>query len=183
MTSIFYNFATVDNDYIEYLQYSERLRRGFTRVPDMLYPSDHKSKFVLGALMPIESFCYVVPVSSATTGIPNDIVICDSYNNPTASLRFNYMFPVPYSCLHYYDFKSLADIGDTAYYSLLCYEWHFCKNNKSDIMSYANDTYEDVSSGYNERLCKISCDFDLLEYACNFYIYQHEKHINSQLYN
>lgn len=54
--------------------------------------------------------------------------------------------------------------------SLLNKEWKFCIENEVKIRNKARQTYSKVINRVNESVVKNSCDFRLLEQACQTYI-------------
>lgn len=84
------------------------------------------------------------------------------------------MFPVPKECLTYFDFTK---IQDKKYYRLILHEYGYLKSHSDDVNMKAKDTYQkivDKTASYT--LSVNSCDFKLLEKACEEYVISHDKH-------
>lgn len=95
------SFYDIDKDYVKYLQKEETNERGFTRVPNVEYPGN-LPKFTWGVVLDINGCKYYVPVSSYKLQKTDNILIrieSERYNKVKGSLRFNYMFPVPDTCI------------------------------------------------------------------------------------
>lgn len=86
------------------------------------------------------------------------------------SLRFNYMVPVPESCLTR---LSIKDIEDVNYRNLLNKEYRFCQNNAERIQKKAVKIYNMVILNRKQVLTDNSCDFKILEEAYDKYISEH----------
>lgn len=162
-------FYFVDENYIDFLKQTEINTRGFTTVPNVKY--SNKNKFLYGTVMDINGINYFVPVSSYKKKQQDNIQIKITNNHKLESvgtLRFNYMIPVPKTCLKLFDFKS-TDIDENRKI-LLEKEYRFCKNKISIIQKQAKKTYERVINKKDENLIKNSCSFKLLEEAYYKYI-------------
>jgi protein AbiQ len=88
-------FYDVDANYVKYLKAAETAKRGFSRVPDIIYQNERK--MVCGVVLEINECQYYVPISSYKKKQPNNILIYledDHFNQIKGSLRFNFMFPV-----------------------------------------------------------------------------------------
>ena len=165
-------FYFVDNDYVKYLQDYEISKRGFTRVPNMDYPEKNKQKFVFGSVLNINSHFYFVPVTSYNIQKSENICIPSPFNPKvfSSSIRFNYMFPVPKECLTLFDFSEIEDIN---YFRLVLHEYHYLKALKKDVESKAFETYKKITDKIcSKNLISNSCDFKILETACDEYIKQ-----------
>ena len=100
------SFYYVNEEYIEYLKQKEIEYRGFTTVPNVKYNS--KSKFFYGLILSINDIPYYVPITHYAKEKEHNIVIKIEHNGKTeavGSMRFNYMIPVPKSCLTPLNFK------------------------------------------------------------------------------
>lgn len=86
------------------------------------------------------------------------------------SLRFNYMVPVPDTCLEKFVIK---DVQDEKYRFLLNKEYQFCINNAAKIQKKANKIYEMVTENRKQILTDNSCDFTILEQGYLEYINEH----------
>ncbi|WP_294379086.1 type III toxin-antitoxin system ToxN/AbiQ family toxin [uncultured Clostridium sp.] len=142
-------FYTVDKPYLDFLQYKEKSKRGFTRVPNHDY--DTNEKFVCGVVFEINNRKYYAPMSSYTKKQNENILIEDKHGDVKSSIRFNYMFPVPDECLEYKDFNikpdSMSEDKYNKYKSLLNIEYEFCVKNESKILNRAKRTYTKVTNG------------------------------------
>lgn len=160
------NFYTVAPRYVEYLKNEETKKRGFSRVPDMVYSANHKPKFLCGIVLQINDIDYYVPVTSYKYQKPDNFLIKAANGKVTSSLRFNYMFPVPKQLISE---RIIATEPDHAYRALLAQELQYCIKNQETIFHLANRTYRRVLLGKNLGLVVNSCDFKLLEQACSAY--------------
>lgn len=159
-------FYAVDYQYIAHLQTAERQKRGFTRVPNMNYGQQRKQKFLCGIVLQISQTSYYVPVSSYKQQKPDNFLIYADNGGVTSSLRFNYMFPCPISCVQRFDYKSIVD---SKYQSLVAQEWNYCNKHSKSIYRLAQRTYTRVIRNYDSILTKNSCDFLYLEQKCREY--------------
>lgn len=170
------DFYRIDEKYNTFLQEYERSNRGLTKVPNILYTD--RNKFAFGAVLEINGMKYYVSVSSFDKKQEANILIRipGDEKEVKGSLRFNYMIPVPESCLTRLIIK---DIEDEKYRSLLNKEWRFCVDNIERIQKKANKIYEMVTQNRKQILTDNSCDFGLLEKAYKKYIEQnHEKTVD-----
>ena len=161
-------FYYVDAEYIDYLKSIEKDSRGFTTVPNVIYNS--REKFVYGAVLKINEYNYYVSVSSYTKKQQDNFLIKIKSRKElkvVGSLRFNYMFPVPDKCLKKLDYRT--DSFDEARTTLIAKEFIYCKTNYSKIVNAARKTYNRVINKVSSELEKYSCDFLLLEKACDNY--------------
>ncbi|MDO4395806.1 MAG: type III toxin-antitoxin system ToxN/AbiQ family toxin [Clostridia bacterium] len=160
------DFYYVDQEYMEFLQNFEKVKRGFTKVPNTQY-AEH-SKFVLGVVLKIEDFNYYVPVSSFDKKQEANILIriTGDIVEVKGSLRFNYMFPVPDEFL---EKVVINDIEDDKYRALLYKEYRFCKESAEKIQKKANKIYIMVTTNRKPLLTDNSCDFKLLEQGYRIY--------------
>ncbi|WP_053982992.1 type III toxin-antitoxin system ToxN/AbiQ family toxin [Niameybacter massiliensis] len=164
------SFYYVSADYVRYLQAEETNQRGFTHVPNVEYSQSHNQKFVLGIILEMNGFDYYVPVSSYSIKRSDNILInidSDTVNPIKGSIRFNYMFPIPKGLAKELIIKNESNSGRR---SLLNKEWKFCIENEVKIRNKARQTYSKVINRVNESVAKNSCDFRLLEQACQTYI-------------
>lgn len=161
-------FYFVDAEYIEYLKNIEMKSRGFTTVPNVHYAN--RDKFVYGVVLAIHELNYFVPVSSYIKKKQDNILIRIKEHKKekiAGSLRFNFMIPIPKECLIPFDFKT-AKIQE-AKKVFVEKEYRFCRSNLSSIQKQALRTYYRVVNKTDEVLLKNSCDFKLLEKACESY--------------
>ncbi|MDD6728757.1 MAG: type III toxin-antitoxin system ToxN/AbiQ family toxin [Eubacteriales bacterium] len=161
------DFYFIDENYIDFLQDFEKEKRGFTRVPNVRYGD--KNKFSFGSVLKVNGYNYYVSVSSFKTPQEANILIRVPGDNIEikGSLRFNYMVPVPDSCLTRLIIK---DISDEKYRDLLNKEYAFCQANEERIMKKANSIYGRVVENKKPILTHNSCDFKILEAAYEAYI-------------
>jgi len=160
------NFYTVDTDYVQYLQKAETDKRGFCRVPNMVYSEKYKQKFLCGVVLQVNNVNYYVPVTSFKQQKPDNFLVIADNGKVVGSLRFNYMFPVPDNLVAV---RVIANEPDAAYRSLLAQELRYCIKNQQIIQHLAERTYKRVLLGKNPGLIANSCDFLLLEEKCTSY--------------
>lgn len=156
------NFYTISLDYVSYLKKEEESRRGFSRVPNMDYGDKRKPKFLCGIVLQVNGMDYYVPVSSYKQKKPDNFLIEDRNGRILASLRFNYMFPIPKGLAIE---RIISKEPDLAYRALLSQELRFCIKNQEQIQKLAARTYRRVILGKDPGLVKNSCDFVFLEEA------------------
>ncbi len=163
------DFYRIDETYISFLQNFEREKRGNTKVPNIKY-SD-RNKFSFGSVLTINGYNYYVSLSSFTKSQEANILIKVPGDEieVKGSLRFNYMVPVPDSCLTRLIIK---DVTDTKYKDLLNKEYQFCQDNEERIKKKANKIYTMVVENKKQVLTDNSCDFKILEAGCAAYIEQ-----------
>ena len=156
------NFYTVSLDYVSYLKKEEESRRGFSRVPNVDYGDKRKPKFLCGIVLQVNGMDYYVPVSSYKQKKPDNFLIEDRNGRILASLRFNYMFPIPKGLAIE---RIISKEPDLVYRALLSQELRFCIKNQEQIQKLAARTYRRVILGKDPGLVKNSCDFVFLEEA------------------
>jgi protein AbiQ len=161
------DFYRVDEEYNKFLQKYEKKYRGVTKVPNIRYAD--RNKFAFGAVLEINGINYYVSVSSFDKKQEANILIRipGDKQEVKGSLRFNYMIPVPDSCLERLIIK---DVEDEKYRLLLNKEYRFCIDNTEKIQKKANKIYEMVTQNRKQVLTDNSCDFTLLEAAYREYI-------------
>jgi len=157
------NFYTADLKFVQYLQMVEREKRGFSRVPNMVYSDGHKQKFLCGIVMQVNNIDYYVPVTSYKQQKPDNFLIAVDNGQIVGSLRFNYMFPIPKELVKV---RVISDEPDRAYRALLAQELRYCIKNQNAIQRLAERTYKRVLLGKDLGLVANSCDFKLLEQKC-----------------
>lgn len=165
------NFFDVDDKYIKYLQKQEFNKRGFSRVPNVVY--NNEQKFLCGIVLLISDFKYYVPVTSYNKKQSENILIIfpeDKYNQIKGSLRFNYMIPVPDNEI---SVRRIKDEEDPSRRIFLQKQLNFCNSNYTKILTRANRTYDKIIKKYSLNLNNNSCDFKLLEQKC----LEYEQHI------
>lgn len=163
------NFFTVDLQYVNYLKDTERKKRGFCRVPDIDYGKQRKEKFLCGVVLTVGRINYYVPVSSYKQQKPDNFLIKSAGGQVVASLRFNYMFPVPDDLV---SVRVISNEPDRAYRALLAQELQYCIRNQETIQRLAERTYKRVLLGKDPGLVANSCDFKLLEQAYLSFIHK-----------
>jgi len=157
------NFYTVDIDYVLHLQKAEQDKRGFSRVPNMVYNEKYKQKFLCGVVLQINNVDYYVPVTSYKQQKPDNFLILVNNGQVVSSLRFNYMFPIPKRLVAV---RIIDDEQDRAYRALLAQELRYCITNQATIQKNAERTYKRVLLGKDLGLVANSCDFLFLEQMC-----------------
>ena len=164
------DFYYINENYIKFLQNYEKEKRGITKVPNIRY-SD-RNKFAFGAVLQINDINYYVSVSSFDKKQEANILIRipGDKKEIKGSLRFNYMFPVPDSCLKKLIIK---DIKNEKYRNLLNKEYQFCISNAAKIQKKAEKIYTLVTTNRKQILTDNSCAFIILEEA--YRIYTHTK--------
>ncbi len=171
MDPLLLDFFTVDYSYVQYLQKAEQNKRGFTHVPNMNYGKNRKDKLLCGIILHINHVNYYAPISSYKIKKPDNLLIRAKNGLVTSSLRFNYMFPNPQSCICTF---VINNITDRAYKRLVKQEWNFCNSNREHIYALAERTYRRVLLGKNKGLVANSCDFlFLVEQKCREYKKMH----------
>ena len=161
------DFYRVNEKYNTYLQKYEKEKRGVTKVPNIRYTD--RNKFAFGAVMQINGLNYYVSVSHFDKAQEANILIRvpGDQKEVKGSLRFNYMIPVPDECLERLIIK---DVEDEKYRLLLNKEYQFCMDNADRIQKKANKIYDMVVNNRKQILTDNSCDFKILEEACQKYI-------------
>ena len=161
------NFYTADVEYVQYLQKAEQDKRGFSRVPNMVYGENYKQKFLCGIVLQVDGIDYYVPVTSYKQQKPDNFLIAADNGQVVSSLRFNYMFPIPKNLV---TIRVIADEPDRAYRALLAQELRYCIKQQNSINHMAERTYKRVLLGKDPGLVANSCDFRLLEQKCFEYV-------------
>ena len=159
-------FYDVDANYVKYLKAAETAKRGFSRVPDIIYQNERK--MVCGVVLEINECQYYVPISSYKKKQQNNILIYledDHFNQIKGSIRFNFMFPVAAQYITKRDFNKETPSRK----EFLRRQWVFCNSITDDIKQMAENTYTSVIAGTDPVLVNASCDFKLLEYAAKNY--------------
>ena len=160
------DFYTADLNYINFIKNAEIEKRGFSRVPNMDYGDNRKTKFLCGIVLTINNTDYYVPVTSYKQQKPDNFLIKADNGQVVSSLRFNYMFPIPKKLI---SLRIISDEPDRAYRSLLAQERKYCIKNQDVIQKLAQRTYKRVLLGKDKGLVANSCDFLLLEEKCKQY--------------
>ena len=160
------SFYLADLNYVNYLKNEEIKARGFSRVPDLDYGKDRMPKFLCGIVFEHKGIVYYAPISSNKTNHPTSFLIKNEKGKTLSSIRFNFMFPIPLSCIRPYDFSI---IENKQYLSLVQHELSFCQSHQDDILKKAKKVYRTVVYGTAEKVKSNACDFRLLEKCCREY--------------
>lgn len=153
-----FKFYDVDKNYINYLKTYD------SKVPNISYSNN--DKFVCGVLFTINDLNYFAPISSFNKQQRSNILIKNSRNEVTSSIRFSFMFPVPDNLVKMKDFSK----EDYKYKRLLMDELKFCNKNYDKIVSKAKYIYNTVINNSDENMRENCCNFKLLEFKCKEYI-------------
>lgn len=137
------NFFTIDSAYIQYLKNAEQNKRGFSHIPDMDYGDNRKPKFLCGIVLQINNVDYYVPVTSFKKQKSDNFLILADNGISVASLRFNYMFPVPKNLI---TVRRISTEPDRAYRSLLAQELSYCIKNQNTIKHLAERNHPFIAS-------------------------------------
>lgn len=117
----------------------------------------------------------VIKVESTIKVEKEDRIIKRKIIKPVASLRFNYMFPVPKACLRTVNFqdRTIYTEEDSRF---LDKEYRYIKDKIriTKLQKQAQKTYKNVLLGEDKKLLENSCDFEVLEKACLEYIKEHD---------
>lgn len=131
------SFYYVSPEYVNHLRNFESSIRGISHVPFVDYEShNRKGKFFCGVVLEINGFQYYVPVSSKTNNHQNAFFLYDK-NKRIASLRFDFMFPVPDKLIT--EIK-ITNEPDNHYRALLQKELQICRIYTSVIRDKALET-------------------------------------------
>ena len=151
---------------MDFIRNYEKEKRGFVCVPNMKYAN--KDKFVFGAVLNVNGMSFFVPVSTKNNKNEQynlNISTKDRSNSFKASLRFQFMFPVPNNCLMEQSKNEIYINSDAEYKGLVAKELAFCRRNKDKIEKMAQKTYDDFCNKKIGKLENNFCDFKLLEEA------------------
>ncbi len=160
------DFYDVDKNYIHFLQNAEIAERGFTCVPNMEYGKNREQKFLCGIVLNINDLNYYVPVTSYKQKQSENILIVigdDAYDQVKGSLRFNYMIPVPDSCIK---LRKIKKEPNEARRIFLLKQLRYIQSISGRIEKKARRTYTKVTKGFDARLQQHACDFKFLEQKC-----------------
>lgn len=169
------DFFDVDKDYIEYLQNAELDKRGFTCVPNMEY-GNREQKFLCGIVLEINHFQYYVPVTSYKKQQSENVLIKieDVTKKVVGSLRFNYMIPVPNTCICR---RKINDEPRENRRIFLSKQLRYIRKISDKICSQAERTYKIIKGDFYPDIKQFACDFELLEQKC----LEYEEVIDGQL--
>lgn len=151
-------FYTINERYIEYL------KRFDQRVPDVKY--NNRDKFFAGALFKVNGAFYFAPVSSYKQDdafTMNEKIVID--NKVSASVRCNYMIPVPEGEFALKDFST----ENNDYQYLVRKELEYCQTNQQAIVAKGKSIYLQRSIDDNLSYDRHCCNFNLLEAKCNIW--------------
>ncbi|HBY19942.1 MAG TPA: type III toxin-antitoxin system ToxN/AbiQ family toxin [Clostridiales bacterium] len=147
-----------------YFRGAEIQKRGFTKIPDIIYNTNEK--FVCGVVLHINEFEYYAPISSFKVKQQSNILISElATGKVLSSIRFSFMFPVDPSNVNIKDFSKETSRQQ----DLLNKEYIFCNNNRELIYSKAKQIYNKVYNGFDVYFNRNCCDFKLLEHKCREY--------------
>lgn len=167
------SFFDVPAEYVNFLRKYEMDIRGFSRVPLVDYEMhNRKGKFFCGIVLHINDYCYHVPVSSKIQEHSNTFFLYDR-GLRIGSLRFDYMIPVPERVM---EIRIVENERDIPYRRLMEKELAYCRAHTSEIREMALRTYMMVTlTGQRTEHLRLerSCDFRLLEGACDIYAWEH----------
>lgn len=163
-------FYLSDMEYVNYLKNAEILAHGVSHVPNLDYGEGRKPKFLCGIVLSINQMDYYVPVSSFKKQRDNNFLIQGRNGKTVASLRFNYMFPIPQERVA---LRRISSEPNLAYRELLLQELEWCNKNREKIQGMAKRTHYLVVNNEMPLLTQNSCDFLLLEKACREYCAEH----------
>ena len=150
-------FYLVDEKYIDYLKAFDK------HVPNVVYKNSH-DKFFCGIVLINNNQNYFVPIShKKNVNERLNIKIKNVSKKTIASLRFQYMIPVPRWAIKLLPIKELKDIK---YKNLIDKELHFCWENNNRIKNKARQIRSLINTTYGKGQC---CDFVLLEKKCKEY--------------
>lgn len=147
----------VDLNYLRYLQ------RFDSKIPNI--SSTSHDKLVCGVVLVKNNYKYFVPLTSFKQQQRTNFVIMDG-NNPIASLRFSFMFPILDGL---YTIKSIRNETDLKYRRLLNKELRYINLHKEKILSDADRVYDQVVNVKNNLYIRNCCDFLKLENAASNY--------------
>lgn len=171
------DFYNVNPEYVNYLRSFEENVRGFSHVPYVNYgEQNRKEKFFCGIVLRINDMPYYVPVSSNIRESPHSFYLFEG-NRRISSLRFGYMFPVPQQLVTR---RNIQQEPDHQYKQLLSTELDFCRKHESTIREYALRTYTEVVAIQDEQMRSHSCNFRVLEGACEQYCREHGLSLDPQ---
>lgn len=155
-------FYYVDPQYIAYLQTID------PRVPNVVYPGQHE-KMLCGVVFRMNDVSYYVPLSHNTRSSKANFTILDRTGASIASLRIQYMIPVPRSVLTKVDIPLLMR-KSPKYGNLVLKEYNFCNRPESVglIMRKAERAYR-ISCDPAHSQHRFFCDFAALEAAMREY--------------
>lgn len=157
-------FYKVDKKFLAFLHSEDEKRNGFSCVPTMNYSAAQKEKFMCGIVLKVGDFNYFAPVSSYTKKQKDNILLFDSENNVTSSIRLNFMFPAPEGVCKIYNFEQEVD---ARYKSVVRRELQSANEQREIIQKQANRTYytvrQMIAKGNAPRW---ACNFTCLEHLC-----------------
>jgi hypothetical protein len=152
-------FYHVDPGYIAYLKAVD------ARVPDVVYPGRH-SKMLCGVVLELNGISYYAPLSSKIHRADANFLIKNRKEKPIASLRIQYMIPVPENILARIDISLLRQEDKTGYGDLVLEEYQYCNrpDNIAEIYKKAQKAYR-IAKNPNHYRNQDYCDFAALEAA------------------
>lgn len=152
-------------------EYITHLHTIDTRV---LYNKNSRRPYV-GVVLCVSEHQYFVPMESPKPShakIKSGTHIFKINGGALGLLGFNNMIPVPDCALIKFD---IGDEPDAKYRHLLRDQIIAINNNRTSILKKATKTYHEVTAVRSPFLCRISCDFKLLESASKVYQQSHNR--------
>ncbi|QIW15270.1 hypothetical protein A4G20_02410 [Pasteurellaceae bacterium RH1A] len=155
----------INGDYVNYL-------KSFDSHVQHNYDSERNQKPYVGIVLSVNGKHYFAPLTS-----PKEKHLKIKNSDPTTfkikdntkfygSVLLNNMIPVKTCHLIAFD---ISEIKDLNYKNLLNREYQIISKNETLIRAKANTLYNSVISKSNAYFCKVSCDFQQLEIACDHY--------------
>lgn len=123
----------------------------------------------VGVVLLVGEFRYFVPMESPKPNherIKPGVHIMRIENGALGLLGFNNMIPIHESAIIPFDIDKEPD---PKYAELLRRQASFLNRHKADVYDHAAKTYYKATSGKNQFLNKVCCDFKKLERACKRY--------------
>ena len=157
-------FYKVDKKFLAFLYSEDKKKNGFSCVPTVNYAATQKEKFMCGVVLKVGGLDYFAPVSSYTTKQKDNVLLFDTENNVTSSIRLNFMFPAPKGVCNIYNFEQEVD---KKYQSVVRRELQSANEQREIIQKQANKTYYIVRQMIaNGAAPKWACNFTYLEKLC-----------------
>lgn len=157
-------FYKVDKKFLAFLYSEDKKKNGFSCVPTVNYAATQKEKFMCGVVLKVGGLDYFAPVSSYTTKQKDNVLLFDTENNVTSSIRLNFMFPAPKGVCNIYNFKQEVD---KKYQSVVRRELQSANEQREIIQKQANKTYYIVRQMIAKGAApKWACNFTYLEKLC-----------------
>lgn len=169
------NIYTIPNNYITYLQDYETENRGLTKVSNVNGDNYNYEKLYVGIVLSINNILYFAPLSHPKNHYETNrrffnrvsIHIKDR-NDSLGRIMLCYMIPLA-SMPQPIDINSIQDIY---YRNLLVKQYFFLQSHTEEIKQKANKLYSQIKQG-NHYLSNACCDLNILEKACQQWVYEH----------